>query len=265
MIELKHITKSYTMGEQTVHALYDTNLKIEDGEYVAIVGPSGSGKSTMMNVLGCLDNPTSGDYILDGKSVAKLRDDRLAEIRNQHIGFVFQRFNLLGRTSALRNVELPARYGGKSDKERRASAMAALQAVGLGDRMNHTPVELSGGQQQRVAIARALVNKPTLLLADEPTGALDSKTGEDILTLFENLQKDRTITIIMVTHDHNIAARANRVISIRDGKIESDIVRQKSAEVTPPLRASAPAAADMPKVTTNGAKHALVPALGGSR
>jgi putative ABC transport system ATP-binding protein len=233
MIELKNISKSYKMGEETVHALRDVSLRIEDGEYVAIIGPSGSGKSTLMNVLGCLDSPTTGDYALDGKQVATLRDDRLAEIRNKHIGFVFQRFNLLGRVSALRNVELPARYGGQSGGERRKNAILAMQAVGLGDRLNHTPVELSGGQQQRVAIARALVNQPTMLLADEPTGALDTKTGSDILDLFEGLQKNRVITIIVVTHDPQVAARAGRVISIRDGRIESDTVNKRVRVGTP--------------------------------
>ena len=233
MIELKHITKTYDMGEETVCALQDINLRIEDGEYVAIIGPSGSGKSTLMNILGCLDNPTSGEYELDDKRVSKLRDDRLAEIRNEHIGFIFQRFNLLGRTSALRNVELPARYGGVNGRERRQRAIAAMQSVGLGNRLNHTPVELSGGQQQRVAIARALVNQPTMLLADEPTGALDTKTGRDILDLFEALQKERKITIIVVTHDPKVAARADRVISIRDGRIESDLMNRKMAEEEP--------------------------------
>jgi putative ABC transport system ATP-binding protein len=223
MIELKNITKAYQMGDQTIRALDDVSLTIKDGEYVAIIGPSGSGKSTLMNVLGCLDNPSSGQYLLNGKDVSKLRDDQLADARNKNIGFVFQRFNLMGRISALRNVEMPARYGGANSRKRKQQAVEALAAVGLGDRVNHKPVELSGGQQQRVAIARALVNQPNILLADEPTGALDSKTGKDILDLFEQLHRERGITLIVVTHDPTVAKRADRVISIRDGRIESDI------------------------------------------
>jgi len=223
MIELKNITKAYQMGDQTIRALDDVSLTIKDGEYVAIIGPSGSGKSTLMNVLGCLDNPSSGQYLLNGKDVSKLRDDQLADARNKNIGFVFQRFNLMGRMSALRNVEMPARYGGANSRKRKQQAVEALTAVGLGDRVNHKPVELSGGQQQRVAIARALVNQPNILLADEPTGALDSKTGKDILDLFEQLHRERGITLIVVTHDPSVAKRADRVISIRDGRIESDI------------------------------------------
>jgi putative ABC transport system ATP-binding protein len=223
MIELKNITKAYQMGDQIIRALDDVSLTIKDGEYVAIIGPSGSGKSTLMNVLGCLDNPSSGQYVLNGKDVSKLRDDQLADARNKNIGFVFQRFNLMGRMSALRNVEMPARYGGANSRKRKQQAVEALTAVGLGDRVNHKPVELSGGQQQRVAIARALVNQPNILLADEPTGALDSKTGKDILDLFEQLHRERGITLIVVTHDPTVAKRADRVLSIRDGCIESDI------------------------------------------
>ena len=201
MIELNNITKTYKMGVEIVHALDGVTLKIEDGEFIAIIGPSGSGKSTMMNVIGCLDKPTSGEYVLNGKDVSRLNDDQLAAVRNKNVGFVFQQFNLLNRSSALRNVELPLRYGGVNGRERHRRAMEALQSVGLGDRTRHRPNELSGGQQQRVAIARALVNSPTLILADEPTGALDSHTGEEILLLFSQLQRDRGITVILVTKE----------------------------------------------------------------
>ena len=223
MIELNNITKTYKMGVEIVHALDGVTLKIEDGEFIAIIGPSGSGKSTMMNVIGCLDKPTSGEYVLNGKDVSRLNDDQLAAVRNKNVGFVFQQFNLLNRSSALRNVELPLRYGGVNGRERHRRAMEALQSVGLGDRTRHRPNELSGGQQQRVAIARALVNSPTLILADEPTGALDSHTGEEILLLFSQLQRDRGITVILLTHDMNIARRARRIVSLKDGRIESDI------------------------------------------
>ena len=239
MIELKNISKVYKMGDQTVRALDDVSLTIKDGEYIAIIGPSGSGKSTLMNVLGCLDNPSSGQYLLNGKDVSKLHDDQLAGARNKNIGFVFQRFNLMGRISAIRNVEMPARYGGIGSRERNKRAVEALTSVGLGKRMNHTPVELSGGQQQRVAIARALVNQPNILLADEPTGALDSKTGREILDLFERLHTQRGITVIVVTHDPQVARRADRVVSIRDGRIESDL-----ATATMPASANGYAHAD---------------------
>jgi putative ABC transport system ATP-binding protein len=223
MIELVDITKTYQMGAEIVHALDGVSLTIRTGEYVAIIGPSGSGKSTLMNVLGCLDRPTSGTYKLNERDVSKLGERQLAKVRNQNIGFVFQQFNLLGRMSALRNVELPAAYAGASPGARHRRAMEAMQAVGLADRTHHKPTEMSGGQQQRVAIARALVNEPTILLADEPTGALDSKTGQEILGLFEQLQRERGITVILVTHDPAIARRANRVVSIRDGRIDSDM------------------------------------------
>ncbi len=222
MIELKNIIKTYQMGDSTVHALDGIDLKIEDGEYVAIVGPSGSGKSTLMNVLGCLDVPTSGEYRLNGQLVSKLSDDQLARARSRNIGFVFQQFNLLTRSSALRNVELPLRYQGVSGRDRAARAKAALESVGLGPRVNHKPTELSGGQQQRVAIARALVTQPSILLADEPTGALDSKTGVEILALFEKLHETTGVTVIVVTHDSNVASHANRIVRIGDGKITSD-------------------------------------------
>ena len=217
MIEIENITKVYQMGETEVRALDGVSLKIEDGEWVAITGPSGSGKSTLMAILGCLDSPTSGSYKLDGLDVAKMRDDQLAAVRNKKIGFVFQQFNLLARTSALENVALPLLYASGNHQCERAKS--ALEAVGLGDRMGHRPNELSGGQQQRVAIARALVTEPSILLADEPTGNLDSRTGKEIMTLFSELHSQRGITVIFVTHDPNIGANAQRVIQIRDGQV----------------------------------------------
>jgi putative ABC transport system ATP-binding protein len=217
MIEIENITKVYQMGETEVHALDGVSLKIADGEWIAITGPSGSGKSTLMAILGCLDSPTSGAYKLDGIDVAKMRDDQLAAVRNQKIGFVFQQFNLLARTSALENVALPLLYA--TGNHQRDRAAAALRAVGLSDRMGHRPNELSGGQQQRVAIARALVTEPSILLADEPTGNLDSKTGKEIMELFNELHKTRGITVIFVTHDPAIAANAQRVIHIQDGQV----------------------------------------------
>jgi putative ABC transport system ATP-binding protein len=218
MIEIENITKVYQMGETEVRALDGVSLKIEDGEWVAITGPSGSGKSTLMAILGCLDSPTSGSYQLDGIDVAKMRDDDLAAVRNKKIGFVFQQFNLLARTSALENVALPLLYA--TGNHQRDRAQAALKAVGLGDRMGHRPNELSGGEQQRVAIARALVTEPSILLADEPTGNLDSKTGKEIMALFSELHHARGITVIFVTHDPSIAANAQRVIHIQDGRID---------------------------------------------
>jgi putative ABC transport system ATP-binding protein len=217
MIEIENITKVYQMGETEVRALNGVSLKIEDGEWVAITGPSGSGKSTLMAILGCLDSPTSGTYYLDGTDVAKMRDDQLAAVRNSKIGFVFQQFNLLARTSALENVELPLIYS--SVNHRHDRARAALEAVGLADRMKHHPNELSGGQQQRVAIARALVTEPSIVLADEPTGNLDSKTSKEIMELFAQLHRDRGITVIFVTHDPTIAANAHRIIHIMDGVV----------------------------------------------
>ncbi len=215
MIEIEDITKVYQMGETEVRALDGVSLKINDGEWAAITGPSGSGKSTLMAILGCLDSPTGGIYRLDGVDVSKMRDDQLAAVRNKKIGFVFQQFNLLARTSALENVELPLLYS--SVNHRREKAKAALEAVGLGDRLTHRPSELSGGQQQRVAIARALVTEPSILLADEPTGNLDSRTGKEIMELFADLHGQRGITVIFVTHDPTIAANAQRVIHLRDG------------------------------------------------
>lgn len=225
MIELKDITKRYTIGSTSTLALDGVSLRIEQGEYVAIIGPSGSGKSTLMNVIGCLDTPSSGNYKLNGVDVSRMSEAQLAATRSRNIGFIFQRFNLLGRVSALRNVELPSQYAGKGARDRKKRAIAAMEAVGLGDKLKNKPTEMSGGQQQRVAIARALINAPSVLLADEPTGALDSKTGAEVLDLFESLQRDKGITLIVVTHDNNVAARAHRVISIRDGQLESDITR----------------------------------------
>ena len=221
LIELSDIHKTYVMGSEEVHALNGVSLGIERGEYVAIMGSSGSGKSTLMNLLGCLDTPTSGSYILNSHAVQDLDDTALAGIRNKEIGFVFQTFNLLARTNALQNVELPLIYAGVSRSTRRERARRALERVGLGDRMHHNPNELSGGQRQRVAIARALVNDPSILLADEPTGNLDSKTGEEIMSVFAKLHGGGN-TIILVTHERDIAERARRTIHIRDGKIESD-------------------------------------------
>ncbi|MEY2502755.1 MAG: putative transport system ATP-binding protein [Verrucomicrobiota bacterium] len=227
VIDIDNITKHYVMGEETVHALRGVSLQIRRNEYLAIMGPSGSGKSTLMNMLGCLDTPSSGRYFFNGKDVSAMDDDELAAIRNHEIGFVFQTFNLLPRSTSLRNVELPLIYAGLDPEMREEKAANALREVGLGDRMHHKPNELSGGQRQRVAIARALVNDPSIILADEPTGNLDSKTGEEIMQLLENLYQ-RGNTIILVTHEPDIARHARRAIHLRDGLIESD----DSAEVT---------------------------------
>jgi putative ABC transport system ATP-binding protein len=217
VIEIQDVKKIYQMGELQVSALDGVSLRIEKGEMVAITGPSGSGKSTLMNIIGCLDAPSSGSYILDGEDVSKMSDDEQAAVRNRKIGFVFQQFNLLSRTSALAQVELPMVYAGATNRRERATA--ALETVGLGDRIDHRPNELSGGQQQRVAIARALVNHPSIILADEPTGNLDSKSGAEIMDIFKTLNRDQGLTIILVTHDPNIAAQAQRAIRMRDGQI----------------------------------------------
>lgn len=221
VVQAKDLVKTYMMGEFEVQALRGVSFNIKRGEVVSIMGPSGSGKSTMMNTLGCLDRPTSGEYILDGESVAQMSDDQLASVRNRKIGFVFQSFNLLSRLTALGNVELPLRYAGISEG-RRAKAQIALEAVGLKERMNHRPYELSGGQQQRVAIARSLVNDPAIIMADEPTGNLDSKVGKEIMSLLLNLNKERGTTLIIVTHDPTIAEQTQRVIRLRDGERDPD-------------------------------------------
>ena len=217
VIQIEDVKKIYKMGEVEVPALNGVSFRIDKGEMVAITGPSGSGKSTLMNIIGCLDTPTSGTYILDGVDVSKLSDDQQAVIRNKKIGFVFQTFNLLARTPALDQVELPMVYAGAPDRKQRA--LAALESVGLKDRVHHRPTELSGGQQQRVAIARALVNNPSIILADEPTGNLDSKSGTEIMNIFKSLNRDKGLTVILVTHDPSIAAQAQRTIHVRDGML----------------------------------------------
>ncbi|WP_370000525.1 ABC transporter ATP-binding protein [Winogradskyella sp.] len=225
VIEIRGIIRDFKLGQETVHVLKGIDLDIKRGEYVAIMGPSGSGKSTLMNLLGCLDTPTAGMYNLNGKDVSQMTDDELADIRNTEIGFVFQTFNLLPRTTALDNVALPMVYAGKSKKDREARATEVLTDVGLADRMDHKPNQLSGGQRQRVAVGRALVNKPSIILADEPTGNLDSKTGTEIMALFDQIHAAGN-TVIMVTHEEDIAAHAKRVIRLRDGIIESDTYNQ---------------------------------------
>ncbi len=228
VIQLRDITRHYTMGSELVRALEGVSVVIRRNEYSAIMGPSGSGKSTLMNLIGCLDTPTSGEYWLNGQEVSRMSDDALARVRNKEIGFVFQTFNLLPRATALQNVELPLVYGGMPTRERRDRARQALDRVGLGNRMDHRPNELSGGQRQRVAIARALVNQPSILLADEPTGNLDSTTSEEIMRVFALLH-DEGQTVIMVTHEPDIAEHAARVITLRDGEVETDTIRQSAA------------------------------------
>ena len=222
LIDTRDLWKTYVMGSEEIHALRGVSIQIERGEYVAIMGPSGSGKSTLMNLIGCLDTPSKGSYLLNGKQVSQMNDNELAQIRNEEIGFVFQTFNLLPRASALQNVELPLVYGGVAARDRHSRAKAALEKVELGSRMSHRPNELSGGQRQRVAIARALVNNPSILLADEPTGNLDSKTGAEIMALFARLHEAGN-TIVLVTHEADIAAFAHRSIHLRDGQVEKDV------------------------------------------
>ncbi len=223
LIELKGVRKVYDLGEVKVEALKHATLSIERGEYVALIGPSGSGKSTLMNTLGCLDRPSDGSYLLDGEEVVTMTKDQRAAIRNKHLGFVFQNFNLLARTTALENVELPLLYTkGVSARERHKRARESLESVGLGDRMNHHPSQLSGGQQQRVAIARALVNRPSILMGDEPTGNLDSSTSRDVINLFRQLNRENNLTVIIVTHDQNVARNADRTIVLHDGGVVAD-------------------------------------------
>ncbi len=222
VVDAKDLRKVYQMGEVEVHALRGLNIEIRRGEVLSIMGPSGSGKSTLMNMLGCLDRPTSGEYYLDGESVADMNDDQLAGIRNRKVGFVFQSFNLLPRATAISNVELPLRYASISGKDRRLRAIEALESVGLGDRVTHRPSELSGGQQQRVAIARALINDPAIVMADEPTGNLDTTSGEEVMQLLLNLNAQKDTTLIIVTHDPEIAQLTNRIVMIRDGVVVED-------------------------------------------
>ena len=232
VIETTDISKIYQMGSETIKALKSVSINIKQGEYVSFMGPSGSGKSTLMNMIGCLDTPSGGQYILNGNDVSDMTENELAEIRNKEIGFVFQTFNLLPRASSLENVALPLIYAGFSKSEREEKALAALTGVGLGDRAHHKPNELSGGQRQRVAIARALVNDPSIILADEPTGNLDSKTSYDIMELFAQLH-DKGNTIIMVTHEDDIAQYSHRIIRLRDGLVETDVVNENPTKVTP--------------------------------
>lgn len=234
MIQLDSVTKVYNMGSVEVNALRGIDLKIEPGEFIAIMGPSGSGKSTLMNILGCLDQPSGGSYRLDGLSVAQMNDDQLAEVRNRKIGFVFQNYNLLARTSAIDNVEIPMVYAGVSLADRHRKAVDALKSVGLAERLHHKPNQLSGGEQQRVAIARSLVNEPSIILADEPTGNLDSRTGREIISIFQHLNRDRGMTIIFVTHDPEVAACTRRIVRLRDGLVVGEeLVNQPCSSEVP--------------------------------
>jgi len=260
LITLRHVEKDYDSGAGTVRALREVDLAIKQGEFVAIVGTSGSGKSTLMNILGCLDRPTRGVYELAGFDVGARASDARAILRNRLIGFIFQGFNLLPRTTALENVELPLVYRGVSARERRKLATAALEAVGLGDRVHHTPNQLSGGQQQRVAIARALVTSPPMLLADEPTGNLDTRTSLEVLALLQALNRDRGITIVLVTHEHDIAACASRVVTFRDGRIVTDVVQDKPLDAAGELSELPP-----PEASTAAAEDAQDPALAARR
>jgi putative ABC transport system ATP-binding protein len=259
---VRDLVKIYQVGEVTVRALRGANLDVEAGEFVAVTGPSGSGKSTLMHILGCLDRPTSGSYILDGKDVSRLKKDELAVIRNRNIGFVFQGFNLLSRTTALDNVELPLLYNGASkmrSADRHKKATASLNAVGLGERSHHYPNQLSGGQQQRVAIARALVTEPTILLADEPTGNLDTRTSIEVMDIFQTLNLERGITILLITHEHDIAEYGTRIVKFRDGRIQSDqkVINRRDAKkelaaLPPPEEEEPPATADVVEVNHGG-------------
>jgi putative ABC transport system ATP-binding protein len=259
VISIRDLTKTYHVGDVDVRALRGVSLDIEAGEFVAITGPSGSGKSTMMHILGCLDRPTSGTYMLDGRDVAKLSRDELARIRNRKIGFVFQGFNLLARTTALENVELPLLYnGGRTFRtaERHRRAMEALKAVGLEDRAHHLPNQLSGGQQQRVAIARALINEPSMLLADEPTGNLDTRTSIEVMEIFQRLNEQRALTVLLITHEHDIAEYGQRIISFRDGRVLSDHVISTRRDARQELAALPPPDEDPVQVVVSHAAHA---------
>ncbi|MFP4343927.1 MAG: ABC transporter ATP-binding protein [Anaerolineales bacterium] len=232
VIEIRDVTKIYQMGTQEVHALRGVSLDVQRGEALAIMGPSGSGKSTLMNILGCLDQPTAGDYLLDGEDVSRMSEDELADVRNRRVGFVFQSFNLLARTTAWENVQLPLIYAGTTLRERKARAQEVLEAVGLGERLDHMPNELSGGQQQRVAIARALVNRPAIILADEPTGNLDSKSGAEVMQILQRLNREEGLTLLLVTHDPRLTDYAERVLHLFDGRIEREEI---VGETTPLL------------------------------
>lgn len=247
LITIKEIGRKYVIGTEVIHALKSVSLDINKGEFVALMGPSGSGKSTLMNILGCLDTPSSGSYILNGTDVSHMTDDALAEVRNQEIGFVFQTFNLLPRSTSLDNVALPLIYAGNSKKDREARAAKALENVGLGNRMDHKPNELSGGQRQRVAVARALINDPSIILADEPTGNLDTKTSIEIMGLLEEIHSKGN-TIILVTHEEDIAQHAHRIVRMRDGLIENDYVNTDVKNVSPRLQALKDSGSDWEKI-----------------